>query len=135
MAYVSLKPERPAHAHSTPGQGRAQGGFVPDLLSRQDLARDRAGVLGINIELVGLEGVEEDLRPPQLAPVDGRHARLADQVLGDITQDHGFGEHFRADPDRGRGFVGRRVRAQRARQELGIKSLPPLRARRPGAGR
>ena len=35
-----------------------------NLLSRQDLARDRAGVLGIDVELIGLEGVEQDLRPP-----------------------------------------------------------------------
>ncbi len=28
---------------------------------------DRAGVLGIDVQLVGLEGVEEDLRPAQPA--------------------------------------------------------------------
>ena len=47
--------------HAALGQGCAEGGFVLQILSRQDLARDRAGVLGIDIELIGLEGVKQDL--------------------------------------------------------------------------
>ncbi len=80
-----VETERPAHAHAALGQGRAKSGFVPKLLSHQDLARDRAGVLGINVELIGLKGVEEDLRPPQLAPMASRDARLDESGRGPIS--------------------------------------------------
>ena len=66
----------------TPRSARAarRAASSSDLLARQDLARDRAGVLGIDVELVGLEGVEEDLRSAQLAAMDDGSSRLADQV-------------------------------------------------------
>ena len=72
-----IESERPAHPDAALGQGRAQRVLVADVLARQDLAGDRAGVFGIDVELVGLEGVEEDLRAAQLAAVHGRDARVA----------------------------------------------------------
>ena len=77
-----VEAERPAHAHPRSASAARSAALVTDLLARQDLAGDRAGVLGIDVELVGLERVEEDLRAAQLATMHGRDARVLDQTAG-----------------------------------------------------
>lgn len=71
-----VEPEWPAHANAAASQRRPQIGLAADTLVGEDLATDGARVLGINVELVSLERVEEDLCAPQLAAVDGGHARV-----------------------------------------------------------
>ena len=110
-----VESERPAHPDAALGQGRAQLGLAADLLAGQDLAGDRAGVFGIEVELVGLEGVEEHLRAAQLAAVGRVDARVREHLAGDLAQDHRLGERLRADPD---GRV-RRLADQGQRDEQG----------------
>ncbi len=62
-----VEPERLAHSHAPLGQRRSQRGLTADSLVRENFARYRAGVLGIDVQLIGLEGVEEHLRPAQSA--------------------------------------------------------------------
>ena len=61
--------QRPAHADAALRQRRAEGLLAADVLAGQDLAGDRPGVFGVDVQLAGLERVEEDLRPSQLAEV------------------------------------------------------------------
>ena len=69
-------------------------------LPGEDLARDRPGVFGVDVQLVGLERVEEDLRPAQLAAVQcGMPGVLEQLAAGDLAQDHRFGESLRPDAD------------------------------------
>ena len=103
---MSLNPSGAAHPHAARREGLPQAAFISDLLPREDLARNRPGVLGIDVQLIGLEPVEEDRRFTEPAAMDGRvRPPLRTKPKGDITQDHGFGELFGADPDRVRRFV------------------------------
>ena len=109
---------------------------IADVLARQDLARDRAGVLGIEVQLVGLERMEEDLGAAQLAAVAGRGSWRRRAIRrADLAEDHRFGEGLGADADRLETNPGPSSTRAASKIQPVIGRPPRRRSSRGGAGR
>ncbi len=94
-----VEAERAGHADRAGSEGRADGRLVAQLLIGQDLLRDGARVLRVDIELPAFQRVEEDARAADLAPVYGLGAGGLGEQPRDLAQDHRLGELLRADDD------------------------------------
>ena len=119
-----VETQRPAHSDSARLPGPPQAALVADSLAREDLARDRAGVLGVNVELVRLEGVKKDLRPAQLATMQSPLAPASsNHAPGDLAQDHRLGEDLRSHPDRRPGSDRPRAPARASKHQFRASRL------------
>jgi hypothetical protein len=84
---------------------------VEPVLRLEDLARDRAGVLGIEVDRARLQRFEQDCGVPQAGLVRAL-GRLAD----DLAEHVGLGKPFRADGERLRACARTSQQDQQARQ-------------------
>ncbi len=75
----------------------------------QDLLRQRAGVLGVDVDLARGQRAEHDLRAAERAPVHHGRAVALRERGGDLAEDHGFGEGLGADAEGGGEVAGMRA--------------------------
>src|SRR5207302_5235612 len=71
-----------------------------DGFSGEDRGECGPGVLRIEAELAGLQGLMTDERAAQVQPAVDAHAAGLEPLRSDLTQDDLLGEVFRPDPDR-----------------------------------
>ena len=78
-----VEPERLGHAHALLGQGRLE---IGDRTVAEDLLAQRAGVLGVGVDLTSHERVPHEPGPAELAPMLGRDAAAGEELGGDLRR-------------------------------------------------
>ena len=111
-----VEAQRNRHRQPARRQARIQLRQWRHVGQLEDLARDRAGVIGIDIDAAAFERIEQDGRVAHSALVHGRRsARALCRLRNDLAEDVGLGEALRTDLQR---CLGRRCRhGQRAQQQ------------------
>src|SRR5205814_8100300 len=100
--------------------------LVRDLFKRQLIAPlqnflgDRAGVLGINVDLSGAKSFPDDDRTAHALTMLSGNSSIAKTSLGDFTENVGFSEFLGADPHR----LGSSRRINKERKNAGKKEEP-----------
>ena len=65
----------------------------------EDLLRNGAGVLGINIDITGTQSFPENARAAELAPVLDDGTRVLRQLRNNLAKDHRFSKGLGPDAD------------------------------------
>src|SRR4051795_12655988 len=63
----------------------------------EDVLAQRAGILGVQIDLAAQQRLPDELRAAHLSLVGGITTRVTDQVAGHLAENYRLGELFRAD--------------------------------------